>query len=275
MTGYLSSVNRICQVQSFEAFDQQIDHSPPPEKTWRIVAFDLDQCLFQPRPTLGDEHHNYFLLCCNQREGLLFDSHYSWLNIIRKEEISYASCEPAEKINGLIQKLKREGRTVIGLTSRLGKSRDVAEKHLKDAEIDLSIMDVVFREFLLEKKDQSFIRWIQEQDKFIDSEFVHIDFIDDSLGYCTNVASLADQVACISVASFQYLGALPRSDLSLAQIEQGVVQLYAHHRSQPIPYQHEKVDVENAVAGLGMNSLDPASFYHKSRQVALFKGYPF
>ena len=274
-----SLVESFCKIQSLKNL---YEYQTPLAKNERgILAFDLDQTLIQAKPTLGDEHFYHFLMKSNREEGLDSDAHYYWTSKIRAK-ITYESCESIEKIKQIISSFKEQGWTVKILTSRGLDMRDITEKHLAESGINLTIDDVIFTEAHPEgngeflKKNESLIKWMKaQQPQWESSQALQVIFLDDSEKHCKDVSKVADEVEKATVTCLHYTRALPNPMLSQAQMEQLIVQLHAHKEGQPIPYEHNKSHLQNAMKKLELQQATTKALYNTIKKIAELDNLPF
>ena len=273
---------------SFQGFDkiqtlgslQSLLNTPLDESEWGILALDLDQTLIQAKPTLGDEHFYRFLVAQNSARGIPSDAHYQWTVKIRSN-IQYESCEAVEKINQIIQCFKNQSWSVQILTSRGVDMKEITEKHLEQSKINLSIEDVIFKERhgdgtgKLLKKDESLQKWMSTQPHWKNKETFRIIFLDDSEKYCNEVARVAEGVKKASVRCFHYIGSLPCSELSEAQMKQLIVQLHAYREGQSIPYEYDSTQLEKAKGCLGIDKIDAETLYTVMMKIAELECFAF
>ena len=180
-----------------------------------------------------------------------------------------------DKINRILQDFRNQGWSVKVLTSRGLDMKEATKKHLEDSKLDLSIEDVIFKQLRpdgsghLFEKDGSLITWMETQPQWKTSKNIHILFADDSEKYCREVSRVTDLVKKATVTCFRYIRALPNPKLSDAQMEQLVIQLYAHKTNQPTQ------DLDNALKGLEIEKIDAPSLYETIRKIAEIDGFPF
>ena len=229
-----------------------------------ILALDFDQTLAQALPTLGDEHFYHFLKQLNRNRGMDADAHYRWTVKIR-EKISYEPCEPIEKINRLIQEFREKGWIVKVLTSRGEDMRQATANHLRQANLDLSLEDVIFKtrseNGTLKKKDESLISWMRQDPKWFDGRKVHVLFADDSARYCEEVSRVGQTILQASVICYQYTTSAPNPNLSKLQLGQLAVQLNAYQKGAEISPEWDLERCEEAMDNLGLSEMTPEAFH--------------
>ncbi len=275
----ISAVQNFSKTQSLETLYGCLN-TPLANGEWGVLAFDLDQTLIQARPTLGDEHFYRFLMKQNREMGINPDAHYHWTVKIRAN-VTYEACESVEKINRIIASFQKQGWTVKILTSRGADMKDITMKHLQESGVDLTLDDVIFKEFhvngcgKLLRKNESLIKWMKSQPRWKTRETLRVLFLDDSEKYCREVARVTDEVEKASVTCFHYIGSLPNPELSQVQMERLVVQLYAYREGRPIPYEYEQTQLQEAMCGLGIQEIKPNVLHATMMKIAELDKFPF
>jgi len=167
-----------------------------------------------------------------------------------------SKCPPVKKINRIISTFREKGWTVKILTSRGVDMKDITGKHLEQSGVDLTLDDVIFKEFhtdgsgKLLRKNESLIEWMKGQSLWNKRKTIRVLFLDDYEKYCIEVARVADDVERASVTCFHYTGSLPNPELSQVQMERLVVQLHAYREGRQIPYANEQSQLQEAMDGL-------------------------
>jgi len=258
---------------------EEIQLPPLANGEWGVLALDADQCLIEAQPTLADEHHYKFLVAQNAKAGTYAYGHYSWTTEIRKS-VPYRSCESAEKVNAFMENAKAAGWFVVILTSRGLDMRDTTQKHFSQAELSISLDQVIFKERdtdgNLLTKDLSLINWMKGQDAFQTAEKIRILFADDSTSYCKEVQRVESAISHASVACYHYVGSLPNSELDKAQLSRLVHQLNVYQKGGGIPYEEPiSSQTASAMTALEIKELTPQNVYQACKQVASQQGKPF
>jgi hypothetical protein len=276
------AIQTFSQIISLEALRHYLS-TPLEDNEWGILSLDLDQTLIQARPTLGDEHFYQFLKEQNRAQGIAADAHYHWTVKIRAK-VKYETCESVDKINQIFKDFCAQGWSVNVLTSRGMDMKEATEQHLADSKLDLTIDDVIFKDFdgsgKLLPKDQSLMNWMETQPQRKTCRKIRILFPDDSDKYCREVARVADQVENTIVTCLHYTGSLPNPNLSEDKMKETVVQLHAHKLDQSIPYQSiscafNDSDLKIAMDTLEIQEIQPNSLHALIMKIAECDRLPF
>ena len=252
------------------------DHWDLAGDEWGILALDFDQTLVKAKPTLGDEHFYRFLCEQNSLQGLNKDAHYHWTAKLRAKVI-YESCEPFEKVNTLLQQFRNKKWSVPILTSRGLDMKEITLSHIQQSQLNFAPEDIIFKTFhpqdskKLLFKDESLLHWVERQPQFKQAKKVRILFVDDTLKYLSEVARLSQKIS--SVTCLHYTGAEPNPKLSSHQMEQLLVQLYAHRTEQSI-YATQENHLEEAIKYFQISSIQ-ADLYPTIRKIAAEDQFPF
>ncbi len=124
--------------------------------------------LIQAKPGLGDSSCSRFLHKHHKAHGVDEHIHYKW-SVGVKKQVSYEACEEAEEINRVVQTFRKCGWVVKILTSRGLEMKEMTLRHIKEAGLDFSLGDVIFKEFRpdasgkLLPKDENLEQWMRSQ----------------------------------------------------------------------------------------------------------------
>ena len=206
---------------------------------WRILALDFDHNLVEAVSTLGNEHFYKYMQHWNIKKGRDKDHHYHWTSQLRTQ-VRYQACEPIERINPLLAQFRENGWTVVILTSRGEDMKEVTQQHLEDANLDISIEDVIFKTKDLATqqllpKDGAISQWMQKQPQWDPSRAVEVIFSDDDVRYCEAVQRLPQRIANATVTCFHNIGTLPNPKLTQDQLNHLVLELGIYKHTQSIP----------------------------------------
>jgi len=266
------------QIATLEALREHLSPPLAPDE-WGVLALDFDQTLVQAKPTLGDENWYHFLKQQNRERGIETDAHYRWSVAIRSK-VSYEACEPADRINALIQAFREHKWSTKILTSRGMDMRRVTEKHLHESRLCFSLDDVLFKKRSAEsnallQKDESLLQWMESQPQWHSHKTIRVLFADDLIKYCGEVARLADRVQKTTVHAMHFVGALPNPDLSEEQMNRLVVQLDAYRQDQPIEESYRASDLHQAMRNLEIQTVSQSSLYSAMVKIAERQALPF